>query len=269
MDLDDELRRLFTSDRMDVAVRPDAKEVIIAGAGRLRRRRITTATAGGALVVVGAVVAGLLLASGGRDAMPPATITPTTERLTSSAVSPSSEVTSTSRTSSSPAQPGTLDAPPAQNTSPPTGTSDARVTDPPDTDAPVVGPTGYRGIRLGMTLQEARATGLLGDPIYEAEGGCPSYPLLIDGPFASASISDTVQAIYTSATQTPEGIGTGATFEQLRAVYPELRGQTVAPDGHVLVAAPGNPNGQYRFWFSEGGLVKAVSLQFVNQGCWG
>jgi hypothetical protein len=272
MDLDDELRQLFTSDRLDVAIRPDATEIIVAGASRLRRRRIATATAGGALAVVAAVVAGLLLTNEDRNTMPPATITPTTERPTSSAVS-SEVITSTSRTSSSTTQPETQNKPPSQSrsqsTSPPTGSSDEPVTDPADPDYPVVGPTGYGGIRLGMTLEEAQATGLLGSPNYDAEGGCPSYDLLVDGsPYASVSISDTVQAIYTSATQTPEGIGEGATFEQLKAVYPELEGQTVVSDRHVLVAAPGNPNGQYRFWFNEG-VVTAVSLQFVNQECWG
>ncbi|TDV56089.1 hypothetical protein [Actinophytocola oryzae] len=51
-------------------------------------------------------------------------------------------------------------------------------------------------------------------------------------------------------------------------VYPELAGQTVEPNGVVLVAAPGNPNGQYRFRF-DAGVVRGVTLQLVNQGCRG
>ena len=268
MDLDDELRQLFTSERMDVAIRPDANEVIVAGASRVRRRRIATATAGGALAVVAAVVASVVLTGGDRDAMPPATGTPTTDHSTSSAMSSSETTMSTNRTTTSTSRAGTGNTPPVQNTAPSTGTSGTSVTDPPDPGHPVIGPTGYGGIRLGMTLAEAKATGLLGEPSHEAEGGCPSYTLLVDGPYAAASISDTVQAINTSGTQTPEGIGQGATFEQLKAVYPELQNQTVEPNGYALVAAPGNPNGQYRFWF-DAGAVTNVSLQFVNQECWG
>jgi hypothetical protein len=268
MDLDDELRQLFTSGQMDVAVRPGAVESIVAGASRVRRRRIAAATAGGALAVVAAVVASLALAGGDRDAMPPTIRNPTIGNLTSSAPSSTQTTTSTSRIDSPTTQTDIPNATGSQNTSQNTGNSDSSVTEPPGPGHLVVGPTGYGGIRLGMTLQEAQATGLLGDPIYDAEGGCLGYSLRVDTPHGSAYISDTVQAIYTTGTQTPEGIGQGATFEQLKAVYPELGGQTVAPDGHILVAAPGNPNGQYRFWFNAG-LVTAVSLQFVNQECWG
>jgi hypothetical protein len=261
MDLDDELRRLLASDRLDVPVRPDAEHNIVTGARRVRRRRIATAATGGAVAVVAVVLTGVALASGQPDAVSAATNNPTT--TSSSAVDTGSSVASSDESPpDTSAEDGQNDTPPVSD-----GSDD---TETPGVDFPVLGPTGFRELELGQTVDEAQATGLLGDrdPVMGVGGGCDYHRLLMDGPGDFAGfvlVSDTVLYIDSNRMQTPEGIGPGSTVEQAKALYPDLD-EEAAEKGSALVAVPGNDNAQYRLQFTDGEIAR-IALQEADQPC--
>ncbi|HEX6343294.1 hypothetical protein [Umezawaea sp.] len=73
MDLDDELRRLFQDQRLEIPVKPGADHAVVTGARRVRRRRVALASAGSAFAVAALVAGGIALAGlGGPASMPPA-----------------------------------------------------------------------------------------------------------------------------------------------------------------------------------------------------
>jgi hypothetical protein len=261
--LDDELRELFTSDRLDVAVRSDAEEVIVTGARRVRRRRIVAATASGALGVVAVVVAGFVLAGGTPDAMPPATSTTTRPPAASSvdvsalpsrstAQAPALGPTTTTTT--------TRPAPPPR----PTSTS---VPGPPDLNYVVIGPTGLRSVKLGQTLADAQATGMLGTVTEHTSGGCDVYELTSDDRITGfVHVSDTVQSIVGDPAQTPQGVGPGWTIAQVEDVYPDFDTLAAHQTGQAVVAVPGNSAAVFRITVS-GEKVTGVSLELKNASC--
>lgn len=92
MDLDDELRRLFQDQRLDIPVKPGADDAVVTGARRVRRRRRALASAGSAFAVAALVAGGVALAGlGGPTSMPPAGPAPSTVTKTVS-VEPSTPV---------------------------------------------------------------------------------------------------------------------------------------------------------------------------------
>jgi hypothetical protein len=261
MDLDDELKELFTSDRLDVHVRSDAEGIIVAGARRVRRNRIAAATASGVLGVVIAVVAGVMLAGGDPDAMPPATST-TTERPAASSLDLSTLPNPTS--AAAPPLGSTTTTTLKPNTPPPTRTT---VPGPPKLHYEVVGPVGLRSLELGQTLEQAQATGLMGHTT-DGNGGCTVYEMISDDRIAGyVYMSDTVQAIAAYPVQTPQGVGQGWTVEQVKAEYPDLDEQAATETGHALVPVPGNAAAVFRLNFADG-VVTGVTLQFADQPCY-
>lgn len=258
MDLDDELRRLFTSDRLDVAARPDADEVIVAGARRLRTRRILTATASGAAAIVALVVAGIAMAGGNPDAMPPATTNPSTPAVTSQELTPSTSQSTTTSPS------GTIVPGTTTTQRPSTNPTTTTKPPPPDLDLPVIGPNGFRALALGQTLDEAQATGMMGDGPTDSGGGCISFTLVSDGVSGQVYLSDlTVRAIVADPVMTPEGVGPGWTVEQVQEVY----SVDVGPNGQALVPVLGNASASYRLQFADG-VVASVGLQLDGQTCY-
>jgi len=273
VELDDELRRMFAEadDRLDVPVRPDAEQLIVAGARRVRRRRIATATAGGAVAVVAVVLGGIALAGGTPDAMPPATkeMAPTT-RTSTAATSTTSPVTST--TTQQPQNNSTQTNQPTKGETGQTRPSD-RVDPPPVLNLEVLGPTGIRSVVLGQSLDSAETTAMLGTKT-GGNGACDQYELLLDStPSGSVYLSPAdggkVEAISSSVTQTPEGVGPGWTVKQVSAVYPDVTEAGVADYGHGFAAVPGNPNASYRLTFNTAGVLTGYTLENVSQPCFG
>lgn len=258
MDLDDELRELFTSDRLAVTVRADAEQIIVTGARRMRRRRIAAATASGALGVVVVVAAGIALAGGDHGAMPPATVNPTTRTMNSSAPLAAPPATTTS---TPPPQVATTTRTPKKTNPPSTSTTKTGAPRPPVISAYVIGPTGYRGLALGQTVEEAQASGRLG-PLIEDNNGCAVYEMVTDVMTASGRVyvAGTVQAIAPLPAKTPEGVGKGWTVEQVMEVYPDLDEAAATAGGRVLISVPGNASASYRLEFA-GGKVTSVALQ--------
>lgn len=262
MDLDDELRQLFTSDRLDVPVRADAEAIIVSGARRLRRRRIVAATASGALAVVVVVAAGVALAGGDPDAMPPATTNQSTPPAATSR-----EVTSLPSNSTAQGPPLTIATTAPTTTPPPTTKTKTTEPAPPDLDFPEIGPARFQRLQLGQSLEEAKATGMLGETSSEAEDTCQSYPLVSDEVSGRVYITDTVQAIVADPVMTPEGVGPGWTVEQVAEVYAEVERLGVSSDGRAIVPVPGNSSAVYLLRFSDG-VVSGVALAFADQSCY-
>lgn len=119
-----------------------------------------------------------------------------------------------------------------------------------------LGPDGYGKIKLGMTMTDAQETGQFvlskgrgmddcevgfqtGTGIGPSHGGLVS----ISGAYGVAKI-----ATYTGV-HTPEGIGLGATIDEVKTVYPDTRVETEADmgngqiemDAHYRSSVPGNP----------------------------
>jgi hypothetical protein len=262
-DLDDELRQLFTADGLDVQVRPDAEHVIVAGARRVRRRRIVAATASGALGVVIVVVAGILLTGSTPDAMPPATATDTTSEQVSAADIPSTSPSS--QTSSTTPSPESASVHTTTKPSPPSTPVTTSDPGPPRLNFQVVGPTGFHALRLGQTLEEARATGMVGAQVPDNGGACPAYELVGDVA-GRVYIGSGVQAIFPEPAQTVEGVGAGWTVAQVKEVYPDLDEAQLKDVQWDHVAVPGNPAALYELAFADG-VVTSVALVTTGDFC--
>lgn len=264
MDLDDELRRVLSDDRLDIAVQPDAAERIVAGARRLRvRRRLAVTGSVGGLAVV-AVVAGAVLFTDPRqpDALPPADQT-STVRPSSQTSGSSSAPSGTSQVTASPSAGGGTSRPDDD----PATTAGTR-TAPPATTGTRIGPDGFGVLRLGMSFDEAKAAGGTEGEPPQPNGGCVGgYPLLLDGEPAGEVAFGTAGIMLLAPTvdlHTAEGASTGWPAKQVQTVYPTITDEEVAA-GAAGVAVPGNPDAIYRLGFTDGVLTE-INLQ-SRAGC--
>lgn len=265
MNLDDELRELFTSDRLDVPVRADAEELIVSGARRLRRRRVVAATASGALAVVVVIAAGIALAGGDPDAMPPATTNPSTP-----AAATSDEITTLPSTSAAAGPPLSIaTTTPTTTQQSPTKTTRTSEPGPPDLNLQVIGPTGFGDVKLGQSVDDAIATGQVGNPAGTTGTGCSVYQLLSDDRMVGyIYTTSSVQAIVAEPVETAEGVGSGWTVEQVKEVYPDLDEQAAVDGGTVTVQVPGYSAANYLLRFSEGKVTAGIiNLEHAGQDC--
>lgn len=265
MDLDDELRRMFAAsgDKLDVPVRGDAEQTIVAGAQRRRKRRLAAVTAGGAAAVVTVVAVGIALALPNQEAMPPALIPTTTDSTPTEPSTPPPV-----------APPPTAEAPPA---APPTGGSTGTPEDnspeEPSGDPPTepevtgqqLGPSGFLALELGMSVESAMATGMVGEGT--GETGCAGRPLLIDGQESgTAYFGDKGLQIIapTVAVHTVDGVSVGWTIAEFVARYPDEQG--AAENGEAYLAVPGNSGAIYRVIFAND-QISRIQLQMVDMIC--
>lgn len=273
MDVDDELRRLFaeSGDRLDVPVRADVEQVIVAGARRVRRRRRTTATASGAVAAVAAIVGGIVLAGGAPDAMPPAVSSSATSTTTSWSVSVTASAPAAPSANPTSATGTRRETTTQEKPEPPV--SGLSVVPPPKLDYEIVGPTGVRALHLGQSFEDAKATGMLkfGDELVYPP--CTAYRVLLDGreiAFTYISLPESgnqVELISTSELQTPEGVGAGWTAQQVATVYPDFDTSAAKTNRNGSVAVPGNPTAAYQFWFEADGRMSGFNLRRVGQPC--
>jgi hypothetical protein len=266
MELDDELRRMFAAsgDKLDVPVRADAEQTIVAGARRLRRRRLTAMAAGGAAAVVTVVAVGIALALPRQESMPPAVDPPTT--TSSTTTEPSVPDTG--------APPPTAEAPPM--TPPSGGDPQPNGDDPPEQTAPEpppeaavtgrqLGPSGFMALELGMSVESAMATGMVSDEPYSV--GCQGRSLLIDGQASgTAYFGDKGLQIIapTVAVHTVDGVSVGWTTDQFVARYPDEQG--AAENGEAFLSVAGNSDAIYRVIFAND-RVSRIQLQMVDMIC--
>jgi hypothetical protein len=146
---------------------------------------------------------------------------------------------------------------------------------------PVLGPTGYGALSLGMTKAEARATGLSTGITTSGTGACggpgdgylagsptPSSPDAVAGRLVFSASTGRLVAIYAIPdVKTPQGIGLDSSYAQLHAAYSTWQG--IGPDstsGRGSVAVPGNPHAHYRIVVDK--KVLQLSLDSDAQDCY-
>jgi hypothetical protein len=221
MNIDEELRRLFGDDRLDVAVRPDADRVIVAGARRIRRCRFVAATAGAVAVAV-LLGSGIALAGDGKQAsLPPAESMDTTPPTTTAPPDTTTTTTPPSATKppeAPPPSPGTRNPTPTEEETTPAPTTPP-VPPPVDVVDAVFGPSGYGPLTLGMPLDAAVATGALGEALWD-NGICARYPVNGGGHVLISHKFGTTRIAAGPSARTPEGIGFGSTVAEIRTAYP-------------------------------------------------
>ncbi|MQA07936.1 MAG: hypothetical protein GEU98_05145 [Pseudonocardiaceae bacterium] len=268
-ELDSELRRLFGDDRLDLPARPDAGRAVLAGAKRIRRRRAMLTGSGGAVAVAAVLVAGITLTSGqNADQQPPSGLGGQTTMSTTAKPSPPKTTTTPS-----PPPATTPETSEPSATTPPETTSDTRSAGPgaeilaaPVPSDATLGPQGLGGLRLGMSAEEAIATGHLGPDAQQPRAYCESYEVYGgSGANATMNSGDGLMAITGGpSTRTPEGIGSGSTKDEVRAAYPNLQDQ----GSSATTAVPGNPNAVFSFQFSgEQGPVSQVRIATSAARC--
>ncbi|WP_285610750.1 hypothetical protein [Actinokineospora globicatena] len=261
MDIDDELRRLFADERLDVPVRPGATDAVVTGAGRRRKRRIAVTAAGGALTLA-VLVAGGVAFSGltrtsssppGQEGMPTlsTTVSTTTTQVPTSAVVPGAGSASDAAGTTKPTSAGKLT----------TSVSKAPT-------VPELRPAGFGKVRIGMSVAEAEATGeLVAVDLGSAECRAYTFKAYPDRDSLGVGISpvDGVVAIFPpKGARTPEGIGIGSTEAEMLAAYPAA---TTNLHGYRIVKLDGGK--VYSFGFGQGKSVVEFSLYTDKQMCFG
>ncbi|WP_199430744.1 hypothetical protein [Qaidamihabitans albus] len=271
-ELDLELQRLFADERLDVRPIAGAQEAIVAGARRRRRRRTAAAGGGGALAVVAFVVGGMLLA-GGRPpeqrhdhhvAAPAGTERVTTTRAGSPAPRSESETVRSSpvrRTSAAPrSSTGSLSRPSAPpSVSVPTSKQGQIMS------VAVLGPDGYKALKLNMPYDKAAGTGMLAaDSSAPAAESCTSYRLAEGADAIRAVVisgARGVVAFNAGSAQTAEGIAAGSPVRDLESAYAEL-----APEPSGGYSAPAGSGARYYFGTADD-TVTQVRLANTETGC--
>ncbi|MFG1870670.1 hypothetical protein [Micromonospora arborensis] len=141
----------------------------------------------------------------------------------------------------------------------------ARPSSKPTTDSLVLGPNGIGSLKLGMTLQQATATGLVRP--FDTTDRC-SFSFLRAAPTEQGTVTHSptlgIAAIDVwPGIKTREGLGIGMSSAEVLRIYPAYREGVNA--GYAT--APGNDKAVYRI-ATRNGKVTALTLQFKNQDCY-
>lgn len=143
---------------------------------------------------------------------------------------------------------------------------------PSDSSGNVLGPDGYKGLRLGQSQQEAEQTGLLVDKQHSP--GCDFYYLAPSegkpNPGSGVFIEPTKGVVVIGGTdkiKTPEGVTIGTTLNQVKAAYPDLE---QVGDYLYETPVPGGSSGErYRIAVNEEQQVSDFALQAADRGTCG
>lgn len=275
-ELDDGLRRLFADDRLAIRPKPDAHQLIVAGAKRARKRRDIALIGGGSLTAVLVIVGGMLLASprfdGDQQVAGP--------RLTTSEASSESAPTSKPSTKEAAQPPPSAGAPspritPTRTKASPTGRDTKEPVEslvPETLETPfaassVLERDGYGELKLGMSFDEVKQTGKLADPDAEAPPAerCQAYQLVAEeqDSVREITVSDQVglAVISASGARTPEDIGIGSTREEIESAYPN---HTTDESGYFV---PTGAGAVYRLVIAEDSTAEALLLIREEQDC--
>lgn len=121
---------------------------------------------------------------------------------------------------------GTASPPPAESPSSPAASSGSATRAPGAGSFLTLSDQGVAGLRLGMTLQEAQASGLLGrlDPDFPPGEACQRYEALegLDHVWVDTATRRVVEIVLGPALRTDKGIGAGDTYQQVHDAYPDV-----------------------------------------------
>jgi hypothetical protein len=145
---------------------------------------------------------------------------------------------------------------------------------------PLLGPTGYGALKLGMTRTLAQATGLTTGTTTSGTGACGGAG---DGYLAGSPTSGSDELagrlFFSSATRglvaiyarpgvmTPQGIGLESTYTQVHAAFPSWHGIESDTSGRGAVAVPGNSHAHYRIVVQDAKVIQ-LSLDSNDQDCY-
>ncbi|PZS25712.1 MAG: hypothetical protein DLM59_19800 [Pseudonocardiales bacterium] len=137
----------------------------------------------------------------------------------------------------------------------------------------VLGPRGFGALRLGMTRDQAVATGsLTGLDDRTCAGATISGPGAPKGGGVAISHRRGVIVITVGdpRVHTPEGVAWGSTLAQVGRAYPGLAQDPAGDATQSVAAVPGNPSAHYHFSVAgtgPGAKVNSLSLVANNQDC--
>ena len=149
---------------------------------------------------------------------------------------------------------------------------------PESSEQPVLGPAGYKALKLGMSENQAVATGLIGGR--QMIGRCAWYDLVPgegpQNPGNGVVISPgrgVVSIPGTERSHTPEGIvmgsvnnSRGSTFDEVKRAYPNLAHQPGDPDFIFQTPVAANPGVHYGFAMGSDDKVKDMNLTSNDDG---
>ncbi|MEV6286658.1 hypothetical protein [Kribbella sp. NPDC051770] len=153
------------------------------------------------------------------------------------------------------------------------GGSDPKATNAAATPTPTastLGPDGYGKLKLGMTVDQAKATGELGTK--KSGDNCEGYDLK-----SHPTDADTVGVYFSKAhglvvifakdtMATPEGIKLGSTVDQLKTAYPKA----ATSENGITVDVPGSTTAYYTAGTTEDTKsIAELGLSTKNQDCFG
>lgn len=138
----------------------------------------------------------------------------------------------------------------------------------------VLGPAGIGKLRLGMSEKEAAATGQVTDySATEWKDGTKCASQTVDGVNVGFSRHHGLAVITVAGgARTPQGVGAGASVDQVAAAYRELNHpdlgtarEQVRLIGQFTAPVPGNPDALYAFIFNLGGSASpdTAKLQYI------
>ncbi|MET7420390.1 hypothetical protein [Dactylosporangium sp. NPDC005555] len=169
------------------------------------------------------------------------------------------------------AAPTSAAAPPPATPSSPASSSPAASSSSSTSGTPalVLGPQGYGTLRLGMTKEQASATGLI-TPFDNS--GCPQA--FIKGLPAGKGwvvVSPNLGLVAIEGWEqlaTPEGMRIGTSADEMRSKYPTWKvADSNGSWARGYVKVPGNDKAEYRI-ITMNNKVTEVTLQAANQNCY-
>jgi hypothetical protein len=195
-----------------------------------------------------------------------AALVATTLALTACTASPEHRSGDAAPAGSAAASPSTT--PSATRSTAASATPSATPTGAASKEAVRLGPLGYGALRLGMTKEQALATGLLNP--FAASEGCAGASIKGGGGEALLSPTLGIAAIQAGAqVATPEGVRIGTSLSVLRRTYPDWKSATGdrEEDTRGYAAVSGNSKAYYRIE-TRNSKVMSVTLQLAAQNCY-
>ncbi|MFD1540787.1 hypothetical protein [Nonomuraea guangzhouensis] len=128
------------------------------------------------------------------------------------------------------------------------------------------GPSGYGGVKLGMTAKQAKATGKI---VLKMSGYCSGWdykahrnPKDEIGLYISKKRG--VAVIFgQGGVRTPKNIGVGSTLSQVKKAYPNVKEQ----ESGWYATVPGNSKAYYYFGVNQRNKVEQLALGLKTQDC--